>query len=130
MPNWEPVYPERINWENTPSKATEIDEINLNKGDKALYEMDRRILSLGKSYEFILDPNNWNNYVYTIQTDFFEDDDHPIAQVWGTNTPETYDEISDRAKIQKILCTSTAITIYANSSSSPITQTLKLVIRR
>lgn len=129
MPNWEPVYPERINWENTPSKATEIDEINLNKGDKALYEMDRRILSLGKTYEFILDPNNWNDYTYTIQTNFFEDDDHPIAQVWGRNTPESYEEIMDRAKIQKILCTSTAITIYADRSS-PITSTLKLIIRR
>lgn len=127
MPNWDPVYPERINWENLPSHASEIDERNLNKGDSALFEMDKRILALGKSYDFILEPSNWVNNVYTISTNFFEDDDHPIAQVWGINTPETSQEISDKSKVYKILCTSSSITLY---SSSTITQTLKLIIRR
>ena len=35
---------ERINWENRPSENTAIDEINLNKMDAALNEVDNRVV--------------------------------------------------------------------------------------
>ena len=132
MPNWESVYPERINWENSPSHASEIDEKNLNKGDSAVYEMDKRILALGKSIDFILEASRWQGtyspYTYTIDTDFFEDDDHPIAQVWGINTPETSDEINQRNYITKIICTSTNVIVYAGNGKPTVD--LKLIMRR
>jgi len=127
MPNWEPLYNERINWEKLPSHKSPIDDINLNKGDSALYELDKRVLALGKSIDFILYATNWNNNTYTIDTDFFEDDDHPIAQVWGVNTPETYNENISRSYITKIICTSNNVVVYA--SQTP-TVNLKLIMRR
>ena len=39
------VY-QRINWENIPSEKTPIDEINLNKMDKAIDDLDDRVVSL------------------------------------------------------------------------------------
>ena len=132
MPNWDPVYPELIDWENNPpSTRTPIDEVNLGKGDKALRELDDRVLALGRSWDTILLASGWSTsggvITYTVNTDFFDDDDHPIAQVWGTNTPETEDEVTQRNYITKIICTSSSVVVYA--STQP-TVDLKLIMRR
>lgn len=39
------VYPARINWENEPSINTPINEVNLNKTDYALYQIDGTLAS-------------------------------------------------------------------------------------
>lgn len=39
------VYPTRINWENEPSINTPINEVNLNKTDYALYQIDGTLAS-------------------------------------------------------------------------------------
>lgn len=41
------LYPNRINWENTPSTNTALGANNLNKMDYALYQLDQRVLTLG-----------------------------------------------------------------------------------
>lgn len=40
----ERVYSQRVNWENEPSIRTPLNEINLNKMDYALYEIDGRVV--------------------------------------------------------------------------------------
>lgn len=40
------VYEQRINWENLPKMTTPIDEVNLNKMDAAIFEMDLAIEDL------------------------------------------------------------------------------------
>ena len=37
---------ERINFENAPSKKTPLSEENLNKMDRAIYEVDNRVIEL------------------------------------------------------------------------------------
>lgn len=41
------VYPSRIDWEDEPSTNTPLGANNLNKMDYALYELDKRVLTLG-----------------------------------------------------------------------------------
>lgn len=40
------LYPNRIDWQNEPSKDTPLNANNLNKMDYALYQIDKRVLDL------------------------------------------------------------------------------------
>lgn len=43
------LYPQRINWEDEPSLATPINQVNLNKMDSALYGIDGRVVELDEN---------------------------------------------------------------------------------
>lgn len=46
---------ERVNWENRPSKKTKINAENLNKMDKALNDLDDRVIEQEKKIEEMVD---------------------------------------------------------------------------
>lgn len=41
-----PCYPDRINWQNEPSEATALNDVNLNKMDSAIYTIDGRVVDM------------------------------------------------------------------------------------
>lgn len=43
------LYPQRINWEDEPSLATPINQVNLNKMDSALFGIDGRVVELDEN---------------------------------------------------------------------------------
>lgn len=54
------VY-QRINWENSPSTNTAINEDNLNKIDYAIDEIDNRVVRFSKQYDSMVDSANKAN---------------------------------------------------------------------
>ena len=47
--SYQRLYPQRINWEDEPSLATPINQVNLNKMDSALYGIDGRVVELDEN---------------------------------------------------------------------------------
>ena len=41
-----PCYPNKINWQNEPSEATALNDVNLNKMDSAIYTIDGRVVDM------------------------------------------------------------------------------------
>ena len=41
-----PCYPDRINWQNEPSEATALNNVNLNKMDSAIHTIDERVVAM------------------------------------------------------------------------------------
>ena len=107
---------ERVNWEN--GVRTPLNDVNLNKSDKALYEVVQHI---NKTNTYTVSANNWSstsNPVYPYQNriyvpNVYSDDDIPAAQLWGTNEIETTEEITSIGYITKVIVDKTYITIYA-----------------
>lgn len=47
--SYQRLYPQRINWEDEPSLATPINQVNLNKMDSALFGIDGRVVELDEN---------------------------------------------------------------------------------
>lgn len=47
--SYQRLYPQRINWEDEPSLATPINQVNLNKMDAAIYGIDGRVVELDEN---------------------------------------------------------------------------------
>lgn len=120
---WEAVYPSRINWANGSGGKTPVDEGNLNKGDKALREIDDRVLKLGVINDYVLNATGWTNladdlyydWKYTISTDIYSDDSSPEAIVYTNGDNETEDAHNALSYIGKVWVDSTGVKIYATS---------------
>lgn len=120
--NWEPAYPEKINWQNLPATNTPIDEVNLGKSDNALRIIDDRVISLGKTNTYTIQPNEWYAsgnpdypYMWFKSTSDYSDDDNPSGIVTGVGNPPqkaAQTEISDN--IAFAYCDHTGVYLYAN----------------
>lgn len=133
--NWEKVYPERINWTNRGGPP--LDENNLNKGDKALREIDDRVISVGVINDYILEPSKWNlasgpediyyRYVYSIdEAGVYKNDSSPMAIVMTTGENESDEEHNSISYIGKVWVDENGVRVYA---TTPPTVELKLRIR-
>ena len=127
MPN---IDYDRINWQNIPSPNTALEADNLNKMDKAIYDI---VNYVNKASEFILSSSAWvttsnEQYPYklAIASSNYSDSDYPICQVWGVNEIETEDESLCITYIKKVIVNSLGVIVYA--STQP-TVDLKLVLK-
>lgn len=121
---------ERIDFQDRPATQTPLGERNLDKMDKAIYDI---ATYLNKEGEFILQASSWSasgssTYPYKlfIQDGRYSDDDKPFGQVWGMNEIETQDEIDCIKYIKKVTVGHTGITVYATSAP---TVNLKLILK-
>lgn len=121
---------EMVNWEDEPSTQTSVSRRNLNKMDKAIYDMAKY---LNKSKTYILETSSWigsgsdiYKYMLQISTTDYTDNDMPICQVYGINDIETQDEITSIGYIKKIIVNNSGILVYA--TSKPISN-LKLILK-
>jgi len=119
-----------INWEDSPSTSTPIARRNLDKMDRAIYDVANY---LKKTNTYILESSSWvssGNSIYpyklVIQSDKYTNDDSPICQAWGMNDIETQDELTSINYIKKVIVDLSGVTVYA--SSKP-TVNLKLVVK-
>lgn len=121
---------EKVDWEDEPSTQTSVSRRNLGKMDDALYRISKK---LDKTSEIILQSSGWissgeSQYPYKLFSaiDKFEDDDHPLCQVWGVNEIETEDELNCIKMVKKVIVDHTGVTVYA--SDRP-TVNLKMILR-
>lgn len=98
------VYPNRINWEDKPSINTPLGAKNLNKLDYAVYELDKRVLSLG-GYETRVAESEKNakaSETNAKQSELLAKD---YADRAFSGTPEGYAEIVDKVEKMDIKTT-------------------------
>ena len=75
----------RINWENTPSVATPINETNLNAGDEALDTIDDRVITLDTTKA------NQSDLLTTVSDVSLNETTGVITITWKNGTTRTYD---------------------------------------
>lgn len=131
---WSRTYPERINWVNNAPPQTPIDQVNLNKMDKAIFEMDARLMELGYTKIFDLSKNSWQDsdpndaypFYQTIESSLYSDDSTPMAMISSSGKDETKAEMDAVAAISKVWVNSTGITVYSTIKPTvDLTLTLK-----
>lgn len=130
---WNRSYEERINWVNGSGGNTPLDEKNMNKMDKALQEIDGKLMSTGAPHEHRVPSNNWyytssGTYPYyqTISTSIYKDDSVPVAILSTPGKEETAAEHESLSYVKKVWFDSNGITLYATNRP---TANLKLLVR-
>lgn len=115
------VY-QRINWENDPSTNTPINEDNLNKMDYALYELDKRVLTLGgyeeraalsatnaETSEINAKTSENNSKVSETNAKTSEINAKDYMERAYATTPEGYDELVETVRLMDIATTTESI---------------------
>lgn len=115
------VY-QRINWENDPSTNTPINEDNLNKMDYALYELDKRVLTLGgyeeraalsatnaETSEINAKTSENNSKVSETNAKTSEINAKDYMERAYAATPEGYDELVETVRLMDIATTTESI---------------------
>ena len=126
MPN---IDFERVNWENGAN--TPLNDINLNKSDRALDEVVKYI---NKTNTYSIETYSWQstgNPIYPYKAriyanGIYSNSDIPIAQVFGMNDIETQEEITSMSYVTKVIVDAQGIDVYAKDQP---TVKLKLVLK-
>ena len=123
-----PAYPSRINWENEPSDATALNDVNLNKMDYAIYQHDQALIAFdgristleGESYV-----NSFNGRTGAVSP---AQDDYTIDQIKATGTAGQYVTLDSNGKLNLTTLPAypTAGHIVVNSSGTSMTQRSKM----
>ncbi len=79
------VYPARINWENEPSINTPINEVNLNKMDYALYNIDQTLASWDTTKA------NQSDLLLCVKSITYDTDTGVFVFTWQNGTTQTVD---------------------------------------
>lgn len=79
------VYPTRINWENEPSINTPINEVNLNKTDYALYQID------GTLADWDTTKANQSDLLLSVKSVDYDTETGVFVFTWQNGTTKTVD---------------------------------------
>lgn len=109
------VYPSRIDWKDEPSTNTPLGANNLNKMDYALYEIDKRVLTLGGYEErAALSATNSktsenNAKVSETNAKISEINAKDYMERAYATTPEGYDELVEKVSLMDIATTTESV---------------------
>lgn len=116
------VYPSRIDWKDEPSTNTPLGANNLNKMDYALYELDKRVLTLGgyeeraalsatnaETSEINAKTSENNSKVSETNAKTSEINAKDYMERAYAATPEGYDELVETVRLMDIATTTESI---------------------
>ena len=123
-----PAYPTRINWENEPSDATALNDVNLNKMDYAIYQHDQALQAFDGRISTLEGASYVNSFKGRTGAVTPAQDDYTIDQIKATGTAGQYVALDSNGKLTMVTLPAypTAGHVVVNSSGTSMTQRSKI----
>lgn len=106
------VYPTRINWENEPSINTPINEVNLNKTDYALYQMDGTLANWDTTKA------NQSDLLLSVKSVDYDTETGVFVFTWQNGTTKTIDLNIEKIPISFSMSPAGVITMTTEDGST------------